>query len=128
MPFNHQTALAAALLLAGVINALPLIGVLGAERLQSLYAMRFDDPSLRILMRHRAVLFGLLGGAMMAAAFIPHWRVPLAVAGLLSMVGFIVLAQLEGGGSAAIRRVVLADVIASLPLAAALLWGWWRAA
>ena len=126
MIFSHHTALAAALLLAGLINALPLMGVLGAERLQALYAMSFEDPSLRILMRHRALLFGLLGGAMIAAAFIPHWRMPMAVAGLLSMVGFIVLAQLEGGGNAAIRRVVVADVFASLPLAAALLWSGWR--
>ena len=122
MSFNAHTALAAALLLAGIINALPLIGVLGAERLQALYAMPFDDPNLRILMRHRAVLFGLLGGGLIAAAFIPAWRVPMAVAGLLSMVSFIVLAWLEGGGNTAIRRVVMADVIAIVPLAAALLW------
>ena len=122
MTFNHQTALAAALLLAGIVNTLPLIGVFGAERLQALYGMSFDNPSLRILMRHRAVLFGLLGGAMCAAAFIPAWRTPMAVAGLVSMASFIVLAQLEGGGNAAIRRVVLADVIAIVPLVAALLW------
>ena len=122
MPFNAATALAAALVLAGVINTLPLMGVLGAERLQALYAMPFEDANLRILMRHRAVLFGLLGGAMIAAAFIPHWRAPLAIAGLVSMVSFIVLAQLEGGGNAAIRRVVVADVIAIVPLLAALLW------
>ncbi len=122
MTFNHHTALAAALLLAGVINALPFIGVLGAERLQALYAMPFDDANLRILMRHRAVLFGLLGGAMIAAVFIPHWRTPMAVAGLISMVSFIAISTMEGGSSEAIRRVVLADVIASLLLAAALLW------
>lgn len=122
MPINAATALAAALILAGVINTLPLMGVLGAERLQALYAMPFEDANLRILMRHRAVLFGLLGGAMIAAAFIPHWRAPLAIAGLVSMVSFIVLAQLEGGGNAAIRRVVVADVIAIVPLLAALLW------
>ncbi len=122
MPINAATALAAALVLAGVINTLPLMGVLGAERLQALYAMPFEDANLRILMRHRAVLFGLLGGAMITAAFIPHWRAPLAIAGLVSMVSFIVLAQLEGGGNAAIRRVVVADVMASVPLLAALLW------
>lgn len=126
MGLNAQTTLAAALLLAGVINALPFIGVLGAERLQTLYAMPFDDPNLRILMRHRAVLFGLLGGAMIAAAFIPAWRTPMTAAGLVSMLAFIVLAQLEGHNSAAIRRVVIADVLASVPLAAAWLWSWSR--
>ncbi len=124
MPFSAQHALAAALLLAGVINALPLVGVLGAERLQTLYGMDFADANLRILMRHRAVLLGLLGGAMMAAAFIPAWRTPLALMGLASMLVFIAIAALEGGGNAAIRRVVIADVFASVPLAAALLWSW----
>lgn len=121
MAYNHQTPLAAALLLTGVINILPVVGVLGGERLQSLYGMAFDDPALRVLMRHRAVLFGLLGGAMIAAAFIPHWRLPLAIAGLISMLSFIALAWIEGGGNAAIHRVVMADVIASLLLAPALL-------
>lgn len=124
MNIHPQTPLAAALLLAGVINLLPLMGVLGAERLQALYSMAFDDASLRILMRHRAVLFGLLGGAMVAAAFIPHWRLPMAAAGLISMLAFIALALLEGGGNAAIHRVVNADVIASVLLGAALLWSW----
>jgi len=122
MSLNATTALAAALLLAGLINLLPLAGVLGATRLLGLYGMAFDDPSLRILMRHRAVLFGLLGGATLAAAFIPAWRVPMAPAALVSMLSFIALAALEGGGNTAIRRVVLADVVASVLLAAALLW------
>lgn len=122
MHFNATTALQASLLLAGLINLLPLMGVLGAERLQSLYGMDFEDPSLRVLMRHRAVLFGLLGGAMIASVGIPHWRIPMAVAGLVSMLSFVALAALEGGGNAAIRRVVTADVIASVLLALALLW------
>lgn len=122
MSLNAQTALAAALLLAGFINTLPVMGLLGGERLAALYGMAFDDPSLRILMRHRALLFGLLGGAMLAASFIPHWRAPIALAGLVSMLGFIAITWLEGGGNAAITRVVKADVIASVPLAVALLW------
>jgi len=122
MSLNAQTALAVALLLAGFINTLPVMGLLGGERLAALYGMDFDDPSLRILMRHRALLFGLLGGAMIAAAFIPHWRVLIALAGLVSMLGFIAITWLEGGGNTAITRVVKADVIASVPLAVALLW------
>lgn len=122
MALTPQTALAAALVLAGLVNALPALGLLGADRLSALYALSFDDPSLRILMRHRAMLFALLGGGMIAAAFVPSWRVPMAVAGLVSMLGFVALAWLEGGGNAAIQRVVKADVIASVPLLLALLW------
>ena len=117
-----ETALAGALLLGGLINALPVMGLLGGGALASLYGMPFEDASLRILMRHRALLFGMLGGTMIVAAFVPGWRKPMAVAGLASMIGFLVIAVLEGGGNAAIRRVVLADVIACLALVPALAW------
>lgn len=120
-----EAALAGALLIGGLINALPAVGLLGGGALASLYGMPFEDASLRILMRHRALLFGLLGGAMIAAAFLPGWRRPMAIAGLASMLGFLVIAALEGGGGAAIRRVVLADIAACLLLLPALAWTLW---
>jgi hypothetical protein len=117
-----ELALAAALLLAGLLNALPALGVLGQTQLKALYGLDVTEPSLRILLRHRALLFGLLGGAMIAAAFLPDWRTPLALAGLLSMLGYVVIAGLEGGGNAALLRVLWADVVAILVLGATLIW------
>lgn len=117
-----ELALATALLLAGLLNALPALGLLGQTQLRALYGLEVTDPSLRILLRHRALLFGLLGGAMIAAAFVPAWRAPLAGAGLLSMLGYVLIAGLEGGGNAALLRVVWADVVASLVLGATLIW------
>lgn len=116
----QASLLPAALLLAGLVHLLPLAGVLGGERLSALYGMSFEDPSLRILIRHRALLFGLLGAGLIAAAFLPAWRLSMALAGLASMAAFIGLAALEGGGNAAIQRVVRADWIAGLLLAIAL--------
>jgi hypothetical protein len=49
------------LFLVAIIHLLPLSGVLGSERLAALYGLSFNEPNLAILMRHRAVLFGLLG-------------------------------------------------------------------
>ncbi|TAJ52246.1 MAG: phosphopantetheine adenylyltransferase [Nevskiaceae bacterium] len=117
-----ELALATALLLAGLLNALPALGLLGQTQLRALYGLEVTDPSLRILLRHRALLFGLLGGAMIAAAFVPAWRAPLAGAGLLSMLGYVLIAGLEGGGNAALLRVVWADGVASLVLGATLIW------
>ena len=50
----------ASLLIAGLIHFLPITGVLGANRLTSMYALPFTDPNLAILMRHRAIMLGLL--------------------------------------------------------------------
>ncbi len=102
--------------MVGVIHLLPLVGVLGAERLSALYGVAFTEPNLVILMRHRAVLFGLLGGYLLYAAFLPaHQRLAL-VAAWISVASFLYLALTTGGYSAAIARVVWADVIAALCL------------
>jgi hypothetical protein len=105
---------------AGVIHLLPLSGVLGAERLVSLYGMPFDDPNLQIMMRHRAVLFGLLGAFMLLAAFRTEYRMLAIGAGLASAASFLWLAWTTGGYNAAIGRVVAADVLAVACLAVAL--------
>ena len=110
--------------LPGLIHLLPLAGVLGAESLARLYALPFEDPSLQILMRHRAVLFGLLGALLVAAAFRPALR-PLAfMAGLASVLSFLVLAGAVGGYNAALARVVAADWIALACLLPAGLLHW----
>ena len=108
--------IAALLVLVGLIHLIPVSGVLGAERLSALYAVSIASPDLTILMRHRAVLFGLLGMFMIYAAFKPALQ-PLAfIAGGISVVSFIVIAWSVGGYNEAIRKVVLADVVAIIAL------------
>lgn len=102
----------ACLTLAGIIHLLPLPGVLGAGRLTRLYGVAADDPNLGILLQHRAVLFGLLGALLVAAAFRPELRVIALIAGLLSTVSFLVIAWGVGGYNAQIARVVAADIVA----------------
>lgn len=105
------------LIITGIIHLLPLSGVLGVERLSVLYGMAFSDPNLVILMRHRAVLFGLLGLFFIAAAFKPAWQ-PLAfVAGFTSVVSFLWLAWSVGGYNAQLGRVVITDIVALYCLA-----------
>ncbi|MBT8138155.1 MAG: phosphopantetheine adenylyltransferase [Gammaproteobacteria bacterium] len=104
------------LVLVGIIHLLPVSGVLGAERLLTLYGVSLNDTNLLILMRHRAVLFGLLGLFMVCAAFKPSLQ-PLAfLAGFLSVESFMVLAWSVGGYNEAIRKVVIADVVAVIAL------------
>lgn len=109
-----------ALVMVGLINLYPVIGVLSAERLNSLYGIALEDLNLIILMRHRAVLFGLLGGFMIFAAFKPAWQTLACWAGLASMLAFVAIAYSTGGYGQAVGRVVSADLYASIGLAAAL--------
>ena len=101
--------ISAMLVVAGVIHLVPVSGVLGAEQLALLYGVSFAEPNLALLMRHRAVLFGLLGLFLIFAAFRPALQ-PLAfVAAFVSVLSFLWLAWPVGGHSAQIRRVFLAD-------------------
>lgn len=105
----------ACLLVVGVIHLLPLSGVLGGERLAALYGLQaraFDDPNLAILMRHRAVLFGLLGSFLLLAAFRPDLQGIAMVAGFVSVLSFLWLAWVEGPHNAHVDRVVTADLVA----------------
>ena len=63
-------------------------------------------------MRHRAVLFGLLGAFFLYAAFRPAFQVAAFVAGFVSVLSFLYLAGSTGGYNAQVHRVVIADIIA----------------
>lgn len=102
---------AAMLVVAGLIHLLPLSGVLGGERLAALYGGNFDEPNLAILMRHRAVLFGLIGSFLLFAAFKPALQTIALVGGMISVASFLYLAWAVGGYNAQIGRVFLVDVV-----------------
>jgi len=104
------------LVVSGIIHLLPLAGVLGAQRLSALYGLEIDNPNLEILMRHRAVLFGLLGALLISAVFRTHLQGFAISAGLVSAVSFRLLAWTVGGYNSAMQRVVQADILAILCL------------
>jgi hypothetical protein len=108
------------LLMVGIIHILPLSGVLSAARLFELYGMTFDDPNLEILMRHRAVLFGLLGIFLICSAFMPSLQLPALIAGFLSVVSFLYLSYTVGGYNEQVNRIVIADKVALVCLVVAL--------
>jgi hypothetical protein len=109
---GREWVLRVLLVVPGVIHLLPLSGVMGAEALTRLYGLDFSAPDLEILMRHRAVLFGLLGVLLCAAAFKPALRKLALLAGLASVVSFLVLAFSVGGYGKGVARIVTADWVA----------------
>lgn len=109
----------AVLLLVALLHALPLAGVLGGARLSALYAVDAHDPNLALLLRHRAVLFGLLAAGLAGAALRPALHGAGLVAGLASVGAFLLLARLEGPLNAALATVVRLDIVALILLLAA---------
>jgi hypothetical protein len=103
---------AASLVIVGLIHLLPITGVFGADRLAALYGIAVDDLNLAILMRHRAVLFGLLGAFLLLAAFKPALQFIAFVAGFVSVISFLWLALAAGEYNAQIARVFVIDLVA----------------
>ncbi|MEM7412105.1 MAG: phosphopantetheine adenylyltransferase [Myxococcota bacterium] len=98
--------------LAGLINALPVVGVSGVSRLEGLYGIPFEGSDLEILMRHRAVMLGIVGGLLLAAARWPSLRPPAAVAGFASMLSYLFLVAWVGEPNPELARVAGVDVFA----------------
>lgn len=107
------------LVLVGIIHLLPVSGVMGVDRLAALYGISLGEPNIEILMRHRAILFGLLGLFLVYAAFQPSLQLMAIIAGLVSVVSFIAIAWSVGGYNESVRKVVIADIIATVALVAA---------
>ncbi len=106
-------------LVAAIINFLPVMGVIGAPQLERMYGVAVQGPDLAVLMRHRAILFGIVGALLAAAAFVPSLRWTAFFAGMLSMVSFLVFQALEGGTNAELGRVALVDYVGIAALTAA---------
>ncbi len=115
------TVTKALFVVVGLINALPLVGVFGSAQLASLYGQTIADADLLLLLRHRAVLFGLLGAVLIAAAFLVQLRTLAATAGLISMASYCLLALPLSAHGGELQRVFWVDV-AALPLLAL---AWW---
>lgn len=119
---NQDRIVQSCLLLAALIHLLPVAGVLGAERLQTLYQLGDLGPTEVLLLRHRALLFGVFAVGLLIAVFQPAWRIPAAGMTLLSVLGFLALAGLfREALNPPLMRVVIADLIA-LPALLIALW------
>jgi hypothetical protein len=113
---------AAALIVAALIHLLPLPGLAGADALQGLYGLPALDPASELLLRHRALLFGLLGGGLLLALRHPGWRRPLLLATLVADGGFLLLAADAAELNAALQRVAAFDVVSLFAAG----WALWR--
>lgn len=108
------------LIAVGLLNFYPLIGAISADQLVQLYGIELDTLDHVVLMRHRAVLFGLLGSFMIYSAFRKSLRLLACLAGLVSMMSFVLLAYASGNVGNELRTVLVADIVGSVALAVVL--------
>ena len=119
-----KRAISIILVAVGLMNFYPVIGVLSADTLRNLYGVIILDNDLLILMRHRAILFGILGIFIVISAFRPNLQPSAIVVGLISMMAFIGLALGTGELGEPIQKVMIADLIGSLGLVAVIFLRW----
>lgn len=109
---KRRTTARALLLAASLINAAPALAAFDTGRIEALYGIAVPDANHALLLRHRAVLLGIVGGAMIAGAFVPRIRDWSAGAGAISMASYIALARLAGEPNANLTRVERVDYAA----------------
>ena len=99
------------LVIVGVINFLPIVGLLGTSSLESAYNITLTANDITILMQHRALLFGLLGGLIIYSAFVQKYQTVSIIMAGISMFGFAILVNAIGTENTAINKVLIFDYV-----------------
>jgi hypothetical protein len=108
-----------------LIHTLPLVGVLGARRLSLLYGIAVAEPNLELLLRHRAVNLGLVGALLFAGAASTRLLPAALAVGAVSAGSYALLAVGNASLNPALQRVLRADVVALVAMAAAAVVEYW---
>lgn len=116
-----ETATRIVLVVAAIVHLAPMVGLLGAPQLQRLYGIAIEQPDLLVLMRHRALLFGLLGLGLIAAVAWPPLRLAMLAAALASTAVYCLLVFADPALSAPLRRLAWIDTPVAVALFVVLL-------
>ncbi len=112
-------AVAILLFVVGVINFLPVIGVLSAAKISQAYSIELPSNDLIILMRHRALLFGVVGGFILYSVFVPSYQFAAMLMAAITMIGYLYFVWAVGGYNDSILKVAMVDVLGIVCLALA---------
>jgi hypothetical protein len=104
------------LLITGLVHILPFSFLFFTEQLQKSYGVDISDANLQLLLRHRAIFFGLIGVGLILSAVKKSFYGWAAAIGLISMVSFVWLFYQIGGINQQLRSVMLIDVFISAAL------------
>ena len=81
------------------------------------YGIEIPNANYELLLRHRAILFGIIGGLMIFSSIVKKYYEIATIAGLISMTSFILLYFLiDKDISSELKKVMAIDIFASLIL------------
>ena len=105
------------LLIAGIINTVPVLIAFLPSKITDSYGIVIPDANFELLLRHRAVLFGIVGGLMIYSAISKKHYDLTTLVGMVSMVSFLLLYFIiDGEINAALAVVMKFDIFATLLL------------
>jgi heme A synthase len=105
------------LFVAGGINLLPSFLAFLPEKIAKSYGIEIPNANFELLLRHRAILFGIIGGLMIYSALVKKHYELSTITGLVSMSSFIILYFLIGKDiNQEIKKVMRIDVVATVIL------------
>ena len=106
-----------ALFMAGLINLLPALLAFLPDKISKSYGIEIPDANYELLLRQRAILFGIIGGLMIYAALVKEYYEISTIAGFVSMTSFIILYVLIGKDiKSELKKVMMIDVVATIIL------------
>lgn len=106
-----------ALFISGTINILPSLLAFLPDKISKSYGIDIPNSNYELLLRHRAILFGIIGGFMIYSAIVKKYYELSTIAGLVSMASFIILYFLIGKDiNKELKKVLLIDVVATVIL------------
>jgi hypothetical protein len=99
----------AVLVISALVHLAPAIGVLGAGALERLYGLTPANDATLLLLRHRAVLFGVIGVLLAWCAARPDRHASGLAIAATCVGAFLVLARGDAVATAALQRVWRVD-------------------
>lgn len=108
-----EIVLRVCLVISGIINFIPSILAFFPNKIRQSYGVEIPNANYELLLRHRAISLGIIGGLMIYAAIAKKNYDLVTIVGLVSMVAFVVLYNLVGGElNSELSKVMKIDVFA----------------
>ncbi|MGL5816703.1 MAG: hypothetical protein ACRCYR_04010 [Phycicoccus sp.] len=95
---------------AGLVNAAPLAAAFTPAQIGERYGIGVIDHDVSVLLQHRGVLFGVLGGGLALGATRPRFRTAAVAANAISCAAFVLIVLARHPVGPTLTTVAWADV------------------